>query len=206
MKGGNASGAAGQIGGITHLRGGFGGNGDGTFAAGAGNTLTLQAGGAGTAGAGGGAAGGNWVADVGAGTGSAANGSLLLATVTAAAKITSGFNELTWWDHGGKFTYVPVQNETSATTLSVDDADDGEEFYHTNTASCTVTVDQGVAGTRTKHVAMDASNTVTFAAGSGVSLRRPATFTLVSNEQYSTMYLYWRTATEVFLEGDLGIA
>jgi len=151
--------------------------------------------------------GGGVLIDAGEGGASGADGNISIGTLQA-LEILSGntTNRDTMWRHRGPFTYIPKQTETSATTLSVDDGDDGTEFYHTNTASCTVTVDQGVAGTRTKHVAMDASNTVTFAAGSGVSLRRPATFTLVSNEQYSTMYLYWRTATEVFLEGDLGIA
>lgn len=202
-QGGAFSGAAGRPGGAFDLFGGLGGTGDATYVPGVGGLTRVRGGDAGAIGAGTtGASGGDLQLDPGIGNGENSNGSILIGTIQVPTAITSGAAP---WDHGGNFAYNPDHVQSSAATLSVDGDENGKEVYCTHATNCTVTVDQAAKGVRMKFTAEHATGTITFAAGSGVTLSRPATFTLVSNEQYSSMYLTWKSTTLVYLEGDLGL-
>lgn len=204
-QGGAFSGAAGQVGGAVTIVGGIGGAGDATYACGAGGDLSLSAGNAGSSGAGGGAVGGDLILEPGIDNGEVGNGSILIGQTTIPEEILSPDCD---WHHAGKFTYVPAVLDQTGATLTVDDFYDGYEIYCNRSAGVTITVNDAPAGTRMKVINIHASGQTTFVAGTSptVTINKSPTFTLLSFGENSSMWLTWKTTTEVYLEGDLGVA
>jgi hypothetical protein len=140
--GGAASGADAKAGAELFLEGGYGGNGDATWAAGAGGHTWISGSGAGTAAAGGGDNGGSTYIEVGAGSGAGVNGSILIGTgATPAGKSakpdpvaitigTAATTTVTWDDVRSSRITGDVQITTSTATNIWTHATTSEELYY----------------------------------------------------------------------------
>lgn len=91
------------------------------------------------------------------------------------------------------------------TTRTTGDGDRDRSVYYESASPVTVTVEAGTAGTSSRHNQAGAGK-VTFVPGVGVTLRHGATFSPAIAEQYQGAVLEWRTATEVWIAGDLEVA
>lgn len=204
-QGGAASGAAGEDGAPASFTGGLGGSGDATYGPGAGADAVIKGGNAGPDGTSGlSAPGGDVEIDPGTLTGEASNGEVRIGKLVAPLSIESGACP---WNHAGKFTIVPTQTTFAGTAYTLDADDNGTEIYFTHATNCDVTIDSITdgKGLRVKLIATHATGKVTFVAGTA-AIRKQSKFTLVSDEQYSTMYIDFKADAEAYLEGGLGLA
>lgn len=196
-------------GGAANFQSGHGGDGDATFPAGDGGNLNLLAGWGGFDGGGGPGAGGAVFIDAGRGSfGTGSNGTISIGK-DYAASITSGPAAGSIpWTHNGDLTVTgtlkgrPEIVVEATTARSTADGDNGRSIYYTNVATITVTVDQAEVGTFSKHT-QDNTGQVQLAAGTGVTLHYPATFLPNTAERNSPITLEWKTATDVYVSGDM---
>jgi hypothetical protein len=93
----------------------------------------------------------------------------------------------------------------SGTTGTIDDTQKGGTVFCDGATGCTVTVDQAEAGNRVDLVQGDTDSPIELAAGSGVSFLVTDDYPtpLTTLKQYARIGLEWRTATQVYVTGEL---
>ncbi|NJL54158.1 hypothetical protein HC928_02580 [bacterium] len=127
-------------------------------------------------------------------------------TVQVFTRDDGGVSSLRMRDDSGRIHYITgpqiVADSTNARATA--DGDNGRSIYYTaaTAAPVAITVNSGTPGTFSKHTQVG-TDQLQFTAGAGVTLRVPAAFLARAAQQYSAVVLEWRTATEVFVSGDL---
>ena len=118
-----------------------------------------------------------------------------------------GSQEFAWVDEAGVVTQISrVEIVTeSGTAFSVDETRNGEAIYAANAGTITATVDQGKIGNHCR-IYQDGAGQVQLAAGTGVTLHHASAFNPNTAEQNSMLYLEWKTATDVYVTGDMEAA
>lgn len=180
--------------------------GDGGTAAGDGGDININAGWGGSDGGGGGGDGGDVIIDAGERTGSATVGALKLQTVGSGG-IASGNGGATAWTHSGSFAVTSVR-ALGTSTFAISGADAGKVCNWTGTSTGVAgTVDQGTVGQVTTIVLSGTAGTITFAAGSGVTLECEEGKTLTTNAPGAstvvTVSIIYISATFAIVTGGL---
>lgn len=98
-------------------------------------------------------------------------------------------------------------NNQTGTTYTLVAADAGKLVECNNAGAITLTVPDAVfAANDIVQVLQQGAGTVTIAAGAGTTMRKGASFTATTLEQYSIVTIYFRSASEFVLGGTLGVA